>query len=80
MRIPPEEHPLLCSEAPQASKEAREKVVELALEGLRVPAVYLAKAPVLSTFSLGRQTTCAVELGHDGSTGALQRPLHGTFC
>jgi hypothetical protein len=69
MRCDPTEHPLLCAEAPFLSRDARESMVQHLFESFSVPAVFLAKNPVLSSFALGRQTSLVVDMGHSGTVG-----------
>ncbi|KAJ3200383.1 1-phosphatidylinositol-3-phosphate 5-kinase, partial [Entophlyctis luteolus] len=59
------EHPLLISEAAWASRDSREKLIELAFETFKVPAFYVAKAPVLSAFSAGKATALVIDSGAD---------------
>ncbi|KAJ3377773.1 Actin-like 6A [Entophlyctis sp. JEL0112] len=59
------EHPLLVSEAAWASRDSREKLIELAFETFKVPAFYVAKAPVLSAFSAGKATALVIDSGAD---------------
>lgn len=56
------------------SRDAREKMVQCMFEDLNVPAVFLAKNAVLSSFALGRQTSLVVDMGHEGTVGALRAP------
>jgi hypothetical protein len=43
--------------------EKREKMVQLAFETFRTPAVFLARSPVLAAFSLGKSTTLVLDSG-----------------
>lgn len=63
------------AEPTHTPRAAREKAVAALFEGLRCPALFLAKAAVLSAFALGRQTALVVDAGHGGTTGG--RAGHG---
>lgn len=63
MGADPSEHPLLLTEPSWNTKEAREELMELAFEGLNVPAFYLANSTVLSSFSAGKPTSLIVDVG-----------------
>jgi actin-related protein len=41
----------------------REKLAELLFESVQAPAMYLARAPVLAAFSMGRSSAVVVDLG-----------------
>ncbi|EPQ27745.1 uncharacterized protein PFL1_04882 [Pseudozyma flocculosa PF-1] len=59
----PRHHPLLMTEPAWNSREAREKVTEIAFETLQVPAFYLANRTVLSSFAAGKPTSLLVDIG-----------------
>jgi actin-like protein 6A len=67
LRVNPTEHPLLVSESAWNTKEARERLVELAFEKYQVPAFYVCKDAVLTAFAAGRPTALIVDSGA-GST------------
>lgn len=69
MRLNTEEHPLLLSEPSHNTNAVREKIVELMFEKYNVPAVFLAKSGVLSSFAMARQTSLVVDVGHDSTVG-----------
>lgn len=71
MRLTTEEHPMMLAEPSQNEKSAREKMVELMFEKYNVPAVFIAKNAVLSSFALGRQTSLVVDAGHESTVGTL---------
>ncbi|KAN0064125.1 Actin-related protein 4 [Thecaphora frezii] len=56
-------HPLLMTEPAWNSKEARERMTEIAFETLEVPAFYLANRTVLSSFAAGKPTSLLVDVG-----------------
>mmetsp|Transcript_45973 Transcript_45973/g.107350 ORF Transcript_45973/g.107350 Transcript_45973/m.107350 type:complete len:508 (+) Transcript_45973:93-1616(+) len=68
----PEHHPLLVSERLvadlSAGMAARESLTELLFEKLRVPALYAAKAPVLTAFAVGRPTALVLDVGAKETT------------
>lgn len=66
--VAPNEHPVLLTEPPFNRPQLREKAVELLFEKFDVPAVFLAKTPVLTTFASGRTTSLVVDCGHSGTT------------
>lgn len=57
------------AEAIFVANEAREKMVQCLFEDFNVPAAFLAKNAVLSSFALGRQTSLVVDIGHEGTVG-----------
>ncbi|KAI3617928.1 hypothetical protein CBS9595_003837 [Malassezia furfur] len=57
------ENPLLLTEPPTNPTAVREKMAEVAFEGLGVPAFYLANRTVLSSFASGRPTSLVVDVG-----------------
>ncbi|RKP00351.1 hypothetical protein CXG81DRAFT_13336, partial [Caulochytrium protostelioides] len=70
LRLDPREHPLLLSEAALAPRADHATLMQLAFEQFDVPALYLARAPVLSAFALGRPTALVLDVGMDGATAA----------
>lgn len=62
---------MMLAEPSQNEKSAREKMVELMFEKYNVPAVFIAKNAVLSSFALGRQTSLVVDAGHESTVGTL---------
>jgi len=59
----------MLAEPSQNEKSVREKMVELMFEKYNVPAVFIAKNAVLSSFALGRQTSLVVDAGHESTVG-----------
>ncbi|EHA54339.1 NuA4 histone acetyltransferase subunit [Pyricularia oryzae] len=57
------ENPLLMTESPWNTPKAREKAIELAMEGWGVPAFWLTKTPVLAAFAAGKATALVVDCG-----------------
>lgn len=54
LRVAPGEHPVLLTEPPLSSKTDREKMAEIMLENLNIPALYIANQAVLALFTTGR--------------------------
>ena len=69
MRLNTEEHPVMLAEPSHNTNSVREKMVELMFETYNVPAVFLAKNAVLSSFAMGRQTSLVVDMGHESTVG-----------
>eukprot|EP00747_Dinoflagellata_sp_TGD_P179675 gnl/TRDRNA2_/TRDRNA2_30870_c0_seq1.p1 gnl/TRDRNA2_/TRDRNA2_30870_c0~~gnl/TRDRNA2_/TRDRNA2_30870_c0_seq1.p1 ORF type:complete len:388 (-),score=65.87 gnl/TRDRNA2_/TRDRNA2_30870_c0_seq1:78-1196(-) len=63
LRVAPEEHPVLLTEAPLNPKVNRERLVEVFFEKFSVPAMYVAIQGVLSLYASGRTTGLALDVG-----------------
>lgn len=59
-----QDHPLLFSDQPFSPSTNREKLVEVAFESMRSPAMYVASQPVLSVYAHGRVSGLVVDMGH----------------
>ena len=89
LRINSSEHPLLLTEPTHNTAAARAKTAQLLFEQFKVPALYLAKDAVLTSFAFGRPTSvvlksgaaysCAVPVfeGHAMLRGVTRAPLAG---
>ncbi|KAG8519205.1 Actin-like protein 9 [Galemys pyrenaicus] len=64
LRVASGEHALLFSDPPFSPTTNREKLVEVAFESLRSPAMYVAYQSVLSVYAHGRVSGLVVDTGH----------------
>ncbi|KAK3389155.1 actin family [Podospora didyma] len=76
LRVAPEEHPVLMSEAPINPKSNREKTSQIFFETFNSPAFYVALQAVLSLYASGRTTGLSVDSG-DGVTHCV--PVYEGF-
>merc|ERR1712039_1164904 len=63
LRVDPEEHPVLLTEAPLNPKSNREKMITTMFETFNVPSFYVAVQAVLSLYSSGRTTGIVLDCG-----------------
>ena len=85
------ENPLLMTEAPWNAPKAREKAIEIAIEGWGCPAFWHSRTSVLAAFAAGKATALVVDVGgantsvtaiHDGMVlkRSIQRsPVGGVW-
>ncbi|KAK1272983.1 Actin-related protein 4 [Acorus gramineus] len=89
--IDPQEHPMLLAEPSSNAPQQRERAAELMFENYKVPALFLAKNAVLTSFASGRATSLVVDCGggsttvaavHDGyvlQKAVVTSPIGGEF-
>ncbi|KAF7826453.1 Actin-related protein 4 [Senna tora] len=74
--IDPKEHPMLLAEPSSNTQQQRERTAELMFEKYKVPALFLAKNAVLTSFASGRATALVVDGGGGSTTVA---PVHDGY-
>ncbi|XP_071166900.1 actin CyI, cytoplasmic-like [Mytilus edulis] len=76
LRVVPEQHPVILTEAPMNPNANREKMTEFFFESLNVPAFYVAIPAVLSLYASGRTTGIVFDSGV-GVSHAV--PIYGGY-
>ncbi|XP_070580858.1 actin-1-like [Ptychodera flava] len=76
LRVAPEEHPVLLTEAPLNPKVYREKTTKIMFEQFNTPAMYISIQAVLALYSSGRTCGVVADIG-DGVNYMV--PIHGGY-
>lgn len=63
LRVTPEEHPILLTEAPMNPKANREKMIQMMFETFQAPATFIQIQAILSLYSSGRTTGIVMDSG-----------------
>lgn len=76
LRVNPEEHPVMLTEAPLNPKSNRERMLQIMMETFGIPAVYISIQAVLALYASGRTTGCILDCG-DGVSHTV--PIYDGF-
>ena len=67
LRSDPKEHPLIVVVPSHLFRSHSEELLRMAFEQHGAPAVFLAKAPTVQAFAMGRASAMVLDLGASGS-------------
>ena len=76
LKMPAKDTPLIFTENSVHNKDLRLKLTEFLFEKYKVPALFLCKDSVLSSFACGRSTAIVLDSGNTHSTAT---PIHDGY-
>jgi len=77
LRVNPDEHPIIVTEAPLNPKKNRERMIEMLFEKFSAPAAFIVIQAVMSLYAYGKTTGAVVDSG-DGVTHVV--PVYEGYC
>lgn len=63
LKVAPDEHPVLLTEAPLNPKQNREKMTKMMFEVFNVPCFYVSQTSVCSLYASGKTTGVVIDSG-----------------